>query len=250
MNDGTFGLCRVIGHGGRKPRQYKSFKGDADGCFRVLVTRWVGGRKELDRALADPRAKSALIPSFVPTHKGKPYVTWTTQPPPATFVPVGTLLPTPKEQKLEGSDIVWEWMPMQIKAQLEYEADPAAYVEKRRKALEPKPVEPQPARMKPRGKPPTLATLARRKPFADWDAKLRTRARERITTLIATLREKPRQAVRDLRAITACAKSFNREREMGTLEAESLDDVLLEIAWAVGIDVETYGREIDAVRDW
>lgn len=250
LNDGRFGLCRVIGHGGGKPSGYKKFKGEGAGAIRVLATRWVGTQSQLSRASKDPRARRGLVPTFVRHQNTKPYVTWTTHPPPPTFVPAGTLMPTASEQKLASSDMVWAWIASQIAFQFEYEADPKAYVAKRKALLAPKPAPVLPTRQRPRGKPPTLTALARRKPFADWEPAMRTRARRRIEKLVATLIATQRQPSRDLRAIVSCARSFNREREMGTLEAESLDDVLLEIASAAGIAADTYGRAVDAVRDW
>jgi hypothetical protein len=102
----------------------------------------------------------------------------------------------------------------------------------------------------PADKPASLAALARRAPFADWREPLRSRARQRVVKVIATLRERERSARSDLRIIASCARSFNREREIGTLEAEALDETLLAIARAVGIDPDTYGRAIDDIRDW
>lgn len=249
LADGRFGLIRVIGHGGRKPRQYGKLAGESAICVRALATRWVGTRKQLATALADPRARQPLVPSFSRKAK-KPYVVWATQVPPPTFIHVGILMPTAREQMLEGSDIVWEWVPLQYKAQLEYEADPAAFEAKMRALREPAPASPAMSRERRRGTAPELSALAKRKPFADWEPTLRKRARDRIAALVAKLRDEPREAKRDLRAIASCARAFNRERDMGTLEAEALDQALLDIACAVGIDIDDYAAAIDAVRDW
>lgn len=257
LSDGRFGLVRVIGHNGEAPKGSKTVLPRGLVPFQVLATRWVGTQRELATATRDPRARQALQPTFTTKDRNKPYVVWETAPPPASFVPLEPMPPSDEERTFRSVFYSWNTLPHRIEAQLEYEADPTAFANKFRdgRVHNPAPqaesrAEVRPSRVQPAGKAPTLAALARRKPFADWQPVLQTHARAHVAALIATLREQPRDQARDLRAFVRCARAFNRERSIGTLEAEALDDVLLQIAWAVGIPADTYGRAIDAVRDW
>lgn len=255
LSDGRFGLCRVIGHGGEAPKGSKSILPRGVVPFQVLATRWVGSRIELATANRDPRARQPLQPTFTTKDRNKPYVVWESTPPPSSFVPLDAIEPSSEERGFRSVFYAWNTLAHRIEAQLEFEADPTAFANKWRdgRVNNPAPqetAEARPSRTQPKGTPPTLAALARRKPFADWPPVLQTHAREHIAKLIATLREQPREEARDLRSFVRCARAFNRERSIGSREAEALDDMLLQIAWAVGIDADTYGRAIDAVRDW
>lgn len=269
IDDKRVGVCRVIGGDPEHP-----------GALRVAATRWVGPRSQLKKALRDPRAREVMRL----THHGwrnKPCVAWAASPPPPELVAIGVIAPSPSEAKLASvPSFVWASLALQYRAQLAWEADPdAVRANDRKRAREQRAAEErarsdadqraaeqnaqegalapaartqvskQPARAKTR-KVTSLAALARRRPFADWREPLRTRARERIAKLITTLRERERSAAANLRAIASCARSFNREREMGTLEAEALDEALLAIACAIGVEPSAYASAIDSARDW
>jgi len=249
IDDELVGACRVIA-------AHPELVTPAGRAVLVAATRWTGTRAQLAGALADARAGEVLRL----THHGwrnKPCVAWATTPPPAEFVALGERPPSTAEQRLDYvRSFVWGSLPLQYRAQLDWEADPGAVRARDRGRARRQDerargdVQTRPARGMPSGKAMSLAVLARGAVFADWRAPLRTRARARIAKLIAALRSRERSPSADLRAIAACARGFNREREIGTLEAESLDEVLLAIARAVGIDPDTYGRAIDNVRDW
>jgi hypothetical protein len=141
------------------------------------------------------------------------------------------------EQSIGRSEGAWLRLPRELTWQLEWERDPkgvrarakervrAARAENKRAEAAARQL---PARETPKDKPLALPVLARRSWFSDWPEPLRKRARERIAKLIESL----------------------RAREIGTLEAESLDETLLAIARAVGIEPDAYGRAVDKIRNW
>src|SRR4051812_43327065 len=124
LADGRFGLCRVIGHGGDAPKGSKSILPRGVVPFRVLATRWVGTRAELGHAIHDPQARRALQPTFSTKDRNKPYVVWESTPPPATFVPIGSIPPTPEEAGLRSVWYSWNTVGNTIEMQLAYDADP------------------------------------------------------------------------------------------------------------------------------
>lgn len=246
LDGDRWALCRVIGLAPAAATSKIFLRGAvASRAVLVLATRWTGTRAQLASAIADPQA---LQPLRLTHHswRDKPYVITVHTPPPPTFVPLGALAPTDGDRKLRNVYFAWESLATQYRAQLAWEADAEAVrAADRARARATRQEVVVPTRRAPPGKPRSLAQLARRKPFATWREPLRTRARTRIVTLIDTLADKP-----VLQAIARCARSFNRERDLGTLEAEELDEVLLALACAIGVDADTYGRAIDAVRDW
>ena len=123
LGGGLYGLARVIGSApAADSRRIFANREQRAAAIRVLATRWTGPRAALASALDDPRASRPLVLTHH-TWRKRPFVICVFTRPPRSLIRVGERAPSAADRKLKTADFAWEYLRLQYRAQLAWEAE-------------------------------------------------------------------------------------------------------------------------------
>lgn len=234
---GLEGLCRVITKRGKH--------------LLVAASPWLG-KKATAATLNEPAARAILKLTH---HKwdGRERLLWVQGIPPKRFRHLGTLAPTADErQRACNAYGNWESVQVQPLMQWRWDHERAAVLaeDARERARKDAAVAKAKAKAATR-KPPSLASLRRKKWFQAWDKHVAKRPLANTRKLLEEF-AKRQQDVEE--ALAGCVNALNvldaKQRFIFTIEREDLYDALVTIAWAAGVDRERAAEIIDEHRDW
>jgi hypothetical protein len=253
LDDGRLSVCRVLldGSSGRAS-EWRS-----KDIALVCGSTWIGDRVP---APDDP----ALRPILHLTHHlwaDSPELLWVSDPPPSSFVPIGSIEPTLREQALPCSSFgYWDSFPVQVLAQWRWDHDRAAVTSEdasKREEEELRSAETQRARREYLATV-TLEQLRERPFFSGWrpyqSARRVNASRQIMQDTVAALIALGPGAPREnrLAALERCVEAFNaldaRSRFIETIEREEICEELEAIAHACGVGY--VDNLADRWRDW
>jgi hypothetical protein len=231
------GVCRVIAKRGRN--------------LQVAKSPWLG-KQATAATLADPAAR-AILKLTHHSWKGHVGIVWVQGAPPKRFRYLGTLAPTAKDRSRTcNSYSGWEWGAGQVLMQWRWDHERAAVLAEdakqraRDEAKAAKAMAKEAAR-----KPPSLATLRRKKWFPSWDNYVAKRPLATVRKLLGDFAKRQRDVEQ---ALANCVDALNaldaKKRFIFTIEREELHEALVTIAWAAGLDRERAASIVDKRRDW
>jgi hypothetical protein len=256
---GDVALCRVVA--AEKPRG----AWDNEGRWRVVTCAWSGPRADLQSAL---QQKDALAPLRLTRLRGQAHVQSIGGSPPPEFRKVAEYPPSADDRRIGSprSPGAWQWIANQVRAELEFRADPrkvkaaSASAARERKLARAK--ELRAIRATRRARPKVLGKHDAKALTKLGSAKLtewRTHPRDFVNAVRAELKEFARALATapTVTSVVAALEEATRtlngidakwDSAVTTPDAEELVELLVNLAVAAGLDDEFAAQTVDRIR--
>ena len=248
LANAQFGACRIL--------QKRLERGNES--ILVVASAWTGSGRP---GLADPTLTQILVLNNH-ARRNLQALFWTTQPIPADFTRIGSLIPSPTEQKLWCSlRVDWSWLLFELQRQWRWDNDRDAVLaeeEQKRQKREIRRNE-QAQRTREHLAGVTLDNLRTRQFFTPWQGVVPAAALQStreiftktIDQLLALDPKAPETVIIDV--LQGCIQSLNalnirQDHFIGTNEREDLCNTFNEIVHACNLD--HHKNLADKWREW
>jgi hypothetical protein len=244
LEDGRYGACRVL----RKKEE------EGDVSVLAAATPWIGSTAP---SLDEPLLR-VILGSTHHNREGEGKVLWISEAVPATFTRLGVLEPTKQQARLDCQTFGgWMSLSIGVFTQWRWDHDREALLEEERQQEEHAKASREKQRVAYKPLPsPGLHEMARQAAFKSWrgyvDAEIlqesRAIVRATIRALLALGPDAPAAAKLDV--IRECVEGFNDIDDgwICTIEREDICELIDELG--ARVDLDDFGEELEAWRDW